>query len=46
MHFLNDVPRTVFFTGKGGVGKTSLACANSPKPLFRRPCTWDCLNAS
>jgi len=25
--FLQDVPRFVFFTGKGGVGKTSLACA-------------------
>ena len=27
MELLNDVPRFVFFTGKGGVGKTSLACA-------------------
>ena len=27
MHFLNNLPRCVFFTGKGGVGKTSLACA-------------------
>ena len=25
--FLADLPRFVFFTGKGGVGKTSLACA-------------------
>lgn len=25
--FLVDLPRFVFFTGKGGVGKTSLACA-------------------
>lgn len=29
MRFLNDVPRFVFFTGKGGVGKTSLACATA-----------------
>ena len=27
MELLNDIPRFVFFTGKGGVGKTSLACA-------------------
>ncbi|MCA1784504.1 MAG: AAA family ATPase, partial [Desulfobacteraceae bacterium] len=24
--FLNKVPRYLFFTGKGGVGKTSMAC--------------------
>ncbi|HSN11202.1 MAG TPA: arsenical pump-driving ATPase [Propionibacteriaceae bacterium] len=29
MRFLEDVPRFVFFTGKGGVGKTSLACATA-----------------
>ena len=29
MHFLNDLPRFVFFTGKGGVGKTSVACATA-----------------
>ena len=27
MHFLTQPPRFLFFTGKGGVGKTSLACA-------------------
>ena len=29
MKFLQDVPRYLFFTGKGGVGKTSLACATA-----------------
>lgn len=29
MKFLENVPRFVFFTGKGGVGKTSVACATS-----------------
>ena len=27
--YLASLPRIVFFTGKGGVGKTSLACATS-----------------
>ena len=27
MNFLDDPPRFLFFTGKGGVGKTSIACA-------------------
>jgi arsenite-transporting ATPase len=27
--FLEDAPRHLFFTGKGGVGKTSLACASA-----------------
>ena len=27
--FLNNPPRFLFFTGKGGVGKTSLACASA-----------------
>jgi arsenite-transporting ATPase len=27
--FLTDPPRFLFFTGKGGVGKTSIACATS-----------------
>lgn len=27
--FLEDLPRFLFFTGKGGVGKTSLACASA-----------------
>src|SRR5450830_1554903 len=29
MHFLNQSPRFMFFTGKGGVGKTSIACATA-----------------
>lgn len=29
LHFLNDPPRFLFFTGKGGVGKTSIACATA-----------------
>jgi arsenite/tail-anchored protein-transporting ATPase len=29
MRFLDDLPRFLFFTGKGGVGKTSIACASA-----------------
>lgn len=29
MKFLEAPPRSIFFTGKGGVGKTSLACATA-----------------
>jgi arsenite-transporting ATPase len=29
MRFLDGLPRYVFFTGKGGVGKTSIACATA-----------------
>ena len=29
MRFLEDAPRFLFFTGKGGVGKTSIACASA-----------------
>lgn len=29
MQFLQDPPRYLFFTGKGGVGKTSIACASA-----------------
>ncbi len=29
MQFLEALPRFVFFTGKGGVGKTSIACATA-----------------
>lgn len=29
MKFIEQLPRFVFFTGKGGVGKTSLACATA-----------------
>ena len=31
MHFLNHPPRFFFFTGKGGVGKPSIACATAVK---------------
>ena len=29
MQFLDQAPRNLFFTGKGGVGKTSVACATA-----------------
>ena len=29
MTFLQHAPRYLFFTGKGGVGKTSIACASA-----------------
>ena len=29
MHYLTHAPRFLFFTGKGGVGKTSVACATA-----------------
>lgn len=29
MRFLDNPPRHLFFTGKGGVGKTSIACATA-----------------
>jgi len=29
MHFLEQPPRFMFFTGKGGVGKTSIACGTA-----------------
>ena len=29
MQFLHHAPRFLFFTGKGGVGKTSIACASA-----------------
>lgn len=29
LQFLSDPPRFLFFTGKGGVGKTSIACATA-----------------
>lgn len=29
MHYLENPPRFFFFTGKGGVGKTSIACATA-----------------
>ena len=35
VQFLDDAPRHIFFTGKGGVGKTSVACATAVE-LTRR----------
>ena len=35
VQFLDDSPRHIFFTGKGGVGKTSVACATAVE-LTRR----------
>lgn len=29
MNFIDNAPRNLFFTGKGGVGKTSIACATA-----------------
>ena len=29
LKFLDQLPRFLFFTGKGGVGKTSIACATA-----------------
>jgi arsenite-transporting ATPase len=42
MHFLDQAPRFLFFTGKGGVGKTSLACATAVQLAGARAsaCCW------
>jgi DNA replication protein DnaC len=29
MNFLQNIPSYLFFTGKGGVGKTSISCATA-----------------
>ncbi|HBA4353300.1 TPA: AAA family ATPase, partial [Escherichia coli] len=29
MKFLENIPSYLFFTGKGGVGKTSISCATA-----------------
>ena len=29
MKFLKNIPAYLFFTGKGGVGKTSISCATA-----------------
>ena len=34
MHFLKQPTRYLFFTGKGGVGKTSIACASAVQLAF------------
>jgi AAA+ superfamily predicted ATPase len=40
MKFLDNAPRFLFFTGKGGVGKTSIACAAaSHRPTVQNLCT-------
>lgn len=31
MKFLDNTPNYLFFTGKGGVGKTSISCATAIK---------------
>jgi arsenite-transporting ATPase len=36
MKFLDHPPRFLFFTGKGGVGKTSIAAAMARSPLLRQ----------
>ena len=38
MKFLEDPPRFLFFTGKGGVGKTSVACASAIELADRGRC--------
>ena len=41
MQYMKDAPRFLFFTGKGGVGKTSVACATAVDLATRgRVCCW------
>ncbi|WP_303245574.1 ArsA-related P-loop ATPase, partial [Klebsiella pneumoniae] len=35
MPFLQNIPPFIFFTGKGGVGKTSLACPMAAAQAYR-----------
>ncbi len=43
LNFLTDPPRFLFFTGKGGVGKTSLACAAAVR--LAKPASGCCWSA-
>ena len=36
MNFLEQPTRYIFFTGKGGVGKTALACASAIRLAEKR----------
>nr|WP_312854431.1 ArsA-related P-loop ATPase [Paludibacterium denitrificans] len=40
LHFLDRPPRFLFFTGKGGVGKTSIACATAIQLAEANACCW------
>ena len=41
MQFIEKATRNLFFTGKGGVGKTSLACATAVRwRIVGNGCCW------